>query len=195
MSQIKLIVGLANPGAKYEDTRHNAGEWLVNEIARQHNVSLKDEAKYFGKTAKINTLQGEVRLLVPTTFMNLSGKAVGALANFYRIQPEEILVAHDELDLPPGTVKIKQGGGHGGHNGLKDIIAALGNRNSFYRVRIGIGHPGHKELVAAYVLGKPSPTDKPLIDVAIDEAGRCMALLFKEGIVKATNRLNAFKAA
>lgn len=125
MSQIKLIVGLANPGAKYEETRHNAGEWLVNELARMFNVTLKEEAKYFGKVAKINTPQGEVRLLVPTTFMNLSGKAVSALANFYRIKPEEILVAHDELDLPPGVAKIKQGGGHGGHNGLKDIIANL----------------------------------------------------------------------
>lgn len=194
MSQIKLIVGLANPGTKYEDTRHNAGEWLINEIARQHNVSLKDEAKYFGKVAKINTPNGEVRLLVPTTFMNLSGKAVGALANFYRIKPEEILVAHDELDLPPGVAKIKQGGGHGGHNGLKDIIAALGNSNNFYRVRIGIGHPGNKDQVAAYVLGKPSPTDQPLINAAVDEASRCVDLLFKDGIVKATNRLNGFKA-
>ena len=194
MSQIKLIVGLANPGAKYEETRHNAGEWLINEIARQYNASLKEEPKYFGKVAKINTPQGEVRLLVPTTFMNLSGKAVGALANFYRIKPEEILVAHDELDLPPGVAKIKQGGSHGGHNGLKDIIASLGNSNNFYRIRIGIGHPGHKDQVAGYVLGKPSPTDKPLIDAVIDEASRCVDVLFKEGIVKATNRLNGFKA-
>lgn len=194
MSQIKLIVGLANPGAKYEETRHNAGEWLVNELARMFNVTLKEEAKYFGKVAKINTPQGEVRLLVPTTFMNLSGKAVSALANFYRIKPEEILVAHDELDLPPGVAKIKQGGGYGGHNGLKDIIAALGNSNNFYRVRIGIGHPGHKDLVASYVLGKPSLTDQPLINAAVDEASRCVELLFKEGIVKVTNRLNGFKA-
>ncbi|WGE86919.1 aminoacyl-tRNA hydrolase [Actinobacillus equuli subsp. haemolyticus] len=194
MSQIKLIVGLANPGAKYEDTRHNAGEWLINEIARQFNVSLKEEAKFFGKVAKINVVGGEVRLLVPTTFMNLSGKAVGALANFYRIKPEEILVAHDELDLPPGVAKIKQGGGHGGHNGLKDIIAGLGNSNNFYRVRIGIGHPGSKELVAGYVLGKPSPQDQEKINAAVDEAGRCVDVLFKDGVTKATNRLNGFKA-
>ena len=194
MSQIKLIVGLANPGAKYEDTRHNAGEWLINEIARQFNVSLKEEAKFFGKVAKINAAGGEVRLLVPTTFMNLSGKAVGALANFYRIKPEEILVAHDELDLPPGVAKIKQGGGHGGHNGLKDIIASLGNSNNFYRVRIGIGHPGSKELVAGYVLGKPSPQDQEKINAAVDEAGRCIDVLFKDGVTKATNRLNSFKA-
>ena len=189
-----MIVGLANPGAKYEGTRHNAGEWLVNELARMYNTSLKEEAKYFGKVAKINTAQGEVRLLVPTTFMNLSGKAVGALANFYRIKPEEILVAHDELDLPPGVAKIKQGGGHGGHNGLKDIIASLGNNNNFYRVRIGIGHPGHRDLVAGYVLGKPAPQDQEKIDAAVDEANRCVEVLFKEGIVKATNRLNRFRA-
>ena len=194
MSQIKLIVGLANPGAKYEGTRHNAGEWLVNELARMYNTSLKEEAKYFGKVAKINTAQGEVRLLVPTTFMNLSGKAVGALANFYRIKPEEILVAHDELDLPPGVTKIKQGGGHGGHNGLKDIIASLGNNNNFYRVRIGIGHTGHKDVVASYVLGKPAPQDQEKIDAAVNEASRCVEVLFKEGIVKATNRLNGFRA-
>ena len=194
MSQIKLIVGLANPGAKYEGTRHNAGEWFVNELTRMYNTSLKEEAKYFGKVAKINTAQGEVRLLVPTTFMNLSGKAVGALANFYRIKPEEILVAHDELDLPPGVAKIKQGGGHGGHNGLKDIIASLGNNNNFYRVRIGIGHPGHRDLVAGYVLGKPAPQDQEKINSAVDEASRCVEVLFKEGIVKATNRLNGFRA-
>lgn len=194
MSQIKLIVGLANPGAKYEGTRHNAGEWFVNELTRMYNTSLKEEAKYFGKVAKINTAQGEVRLLVPTTFMNLSGKAVGALANFYRIKPEEILVAHDELDLPPGVAKIKQGGGHGGHNGLKDIIASLGNNNNFYRVRIGIGHPGHRDLVAGYVLGKPAPQDQEKINSAVDEASRCVEVLFKDGIVKATNRLNGFRA-
>ena len=194
MSQIKLIVGLANPGAKYEGTRHNAGEWLVNELARMYNTSLKEEAKYFGKVAKINTAQGEVRLLVPTTFMNLSGKAVGALANFYRIKPEEILVAHDELDLPPGVAKIKQGGGHGGHNGLKDIIASLGNNNNFYRVRIGIGHPGHRDLVAGYVLGKPAPQDQEKINSAVDEASHCVEVLFKDGIMKATNRLNGFRA-
>lgn len=194
MSQIKLIVGLANPGVKYEGTRHNAGEWLINEIARQFNVSLKEEAKFFGKVAKINLASGEIRLLVPTTFMNLSGKSVAALANFYRIKPEEILVAHDELDLPAGVAKIKQGGGHGGHNGLKDIIASLGNSNHFYRVRIGIGHPGSKELVAGYVLGKPSPTDQKLLDSVIDEASRCIDLLLKDGMIKAMNRLNAFKA-
>lgn len=194
MPDIKLIVGLANPGTKYEETRHNAGEWLVNELARMYNVSLKEEAKYFGKVAKIHTAKGEVRLLVPTTFMNLSGKAVGILANFYRIKPEEILVAHDELDLPPGSAKIKKGGGHGGHNGLKDIIAALGNSKEFYRVRIGIGHPGHKDMVATYVLGKPAPQEKELINATVDEASRCVEIWLKDDVTKAMNRLNGFKA-
>lgn len=194
MSQIKLIVGLANPGAKYESTRHNAGEWLINELARSYRVQLSDNSKYFGKTAKISTPQGDVWLLVPTTFMNLSGKAVGALANFFRIKPEEILVAHDELDLPCGVAKIKQGGGHGGHNGLKDIISALGNSNNFYRIRIGIDHPGSKELVAAYVLGKAPAAEQDKMNAAVDEAARCVDIWLKEGVTKATNRLNAFKA-
>ena len=194
MSEIKLIVGLGNPGAKYEGTRHNAGEWLVNELARMYNVSLKDDAKYFGKTAKIATAGGDVWLLVPTTFMNLSGKAVGALANFFRIKPEQIVVAHDELDLPCGVAKIKQGGGHGGHNGLKDIVAALGNNNNFYRIRLGIDHPGSKELVAGYVLSKAAPQEQEKINAAVDEAGRCLEIWFKDGVTKATNRLNGFKA-
>ncbi len=194
MSEIKLIVGLGNPGAKYEGTRHNAGEWLVNELARMYNVSLKDDAKYFGKTAKIATTGGDVWLLVPTTFMNLSGKAVGALANFFRIKPEQIVVAHDELDLPCGVAKIKQGGGHGGHNGLKNIVAALGNNNNFYRIRLGIDHPGSKELVAGYVLSKAAPQDQEKINAAVDEAGRCLEIWFKDGVTKATNRLNSFKA-
>ena len=136
MSEIKLIVGLGNPGDKYADTRHNAGEWLIERLARRFNVTLNAENKFFGKVGKTLMNGKEIRFLVPTTFMNLSGKAVGALANFYRIKPEEILVLHDELDLPPGCVKLKLGGGHGGHNGLKDIVAALGNNNNFYLGRI-----------------------------------------------------------
>ena len=193
MSEIKLIVGLGNPGDKYVDTRHNAGEWLIERLARRFNVSLNPESKFFGKTARTLVNGKEVRLLVPTTFMNLSGKAVGALASFYRIKPEEILVIHDELDLPPGTAKLKQGGGHGGHNGLKDIVAQLGNNNNFYRLRIGIGHPGHRDLVAGYVLNKPSPTDRDALEKVLDEATDCVKMIFKDGMVKATNRLNSFK--
>ena len=193
MSEIKLIVGLGNPGDKYTDTRHNAGEWLIERLARRFNVSLNPESKFFGKTARTLVNGKEVRLLVPTTFMNLSGKAVGPLASFYRIKPEEILVIHDELDLPPGTAKLKQGGGHGGHNGLKDIVAQLGNNNNFYRLRIGIGHPGHRDLVAGYVLNKPSPADRDALEKVLDEATDCIEMIFKDGMVKATNRLNSFK--
>ena len=193
MSEIKLIVGLGNPGDKYTDTRHNAGEWLIERLARRFNVSLNPESKFFGKTARTLVNGKEVRLLVPTTFMNLSGKAVGALASFYRIKPEEILVIHDELDLPPGTAKLKQGGGHGGHNGFKDIVAQLGNNNNFYRLRIGIGHPGHRDLVAGYVLNKPSPADRDALEKVLDEATDCVEIIFKDGMVKATNRLNSFK--
>ncbi|HHV6461906.1 TPA: aminoacyl-tRNA hydrolase [Haemophilus influenzae] len=193
MSEIKLIVGLGNPGEKYADTRHNAGEWLIERLARRFNVSLNPESKFFGKTARTLVNGKEVRLLVPTTFMNLSGKAVGALASFYRIKPEEILVIHDELDLPPGTAKLKQGGGHGGHNGLKDIVAQLGNNNNFYRLRIGIGHPGHRDLVAGYVLNKPSPADRNALEKVLDEATDCVEMIFRDGMIKATNRLNSFK--
>ena len=193
MSEIKLIVGLGNPGDKYTDTRHNAGEWLIERLARRFNVSLNPESKFFGKTARTLVNGKEVRLLVPTTFMNLSGKAVGALASFYRIKPEEILVIHDELDLPPGTAKLKQGGGHGGHNGLKDIVVQLGNNNNFYRLRIGIGHPGHRDLVAGYVLNKPSLADRDALEKVLDEATDCVEIIFKDGMVKATNRLNSFK--
>lgn len=194
MAKIKLIVGLGNPGSKYSDTRHNAGEWLIERLARRFNLNLKDENKFFGKTAIATIAEQDVRLLVPTTFMNLSGKSVGALATFYRILPEEILVIHDELDLPPGSVKLKLGGGHGGHNGLKDIIAQLANSKNFYRLRVGIGHPGDKNLVAAYVLSKPAPQDQQLIDKALDEAESCIEILIKDGIDKAMNRLNGFRA-
>lgn len=193
MSEIKLIVGLGNPGDKYADTRHNAGEWLIERLARRFNISLNPESKFFGKTARTLVNGKEVRLLVPTTFMNLSGKAVGALVSFYRIKPEEILVIHDELDLPPGTAKLKQGGGHGGHNGLKDIVAQLGNNNNFYRLRIGIGHPGHRDLVAGYVLNKPSPADRDALEKVLDEATDCVEMIFKDGMLKVTNRLNSFK--
>ncbi|MCL1088314.1 aminoacyl-tRNA hydrolase [Shewanella profunda] len=194
MSEIKLIVGLANPGTEYAQTRHNAGAWYVQELARICGVTLVPDSKYFGLTARV-VLQGkDVRLLIPTTYMNLSGKAVGALANFFRITPEEILVAHDELDMPPGVAKFKLGGGHGGHNGLKDIIAKLANDKNFYRLRIGIGHPGDKNQVSGYVLGKAPAKEQELIDAAIDEAVRSTEILYKENMAKAMTRLHSFKA-
>lgn len=194
MSQIKLVVGLGNPGSQYEQTRHNAGEWVIERLCRQNNITLTAETKFSGKTARVFVSGKEVRLVVPTTFMNLSGKSVGALASFFRIQPEEILVIHDDLDLLPGIAKLKQGGGHGGHNGLKDIIASLGNNRDFYRLRIGIGHPGDKNLVSNYVLNKPLQTEMKLIDKTVDEAVLSIGILLKDGVAKAMNHLNSFKA-
>jgi PTH1 family peptidyl-tRNA hydrolase len=194
VSKIKLIVGLANPGADYAQTRHNAGAWYVDLLAQRHQQSLKEESKFFGYTARINLNGNDVRLLVPTTFMNLSGKAVQAMANFYRIELDEILVAHDELDLPPGIVKMKLGGGNGGHNGLKDIQSKFANNPNFYRLRIGIGHPGDKNKVVGFVLGKPPMSEQKLIDDAIDEALSCTDILMRDGYEKAINRLHSFKA-
>lgn len=194
MSHIKLIVGLANPGAEYAQTRHNAGAWYVEELARVNNVPLVAESKYFGLAARVTINHRDVRLLIPTTFMNLSGKSVSALANFFRILPEEILVAHDELDMPPGVAKFKLGGGHGGHNGLKDIISSLANDKGFHRLRIGIGHPGDKNRVSGYVLGKAPANEQELITAAIDEAVRATDILYKENMAKAMTRLHSFKA-
>ena len=194
MSKIKLIVGLANPGADYAQTRHNAGAWYVDLLAQRHQQSLKEESKFFGYTARINLNGNDVRLLVPTTFMNLSGKAVQAMANFYRIELDEILVAHDELDLPPGVGKMKLGGGNGGHNGLKDIQSKFSNNPNFYRLRIGIGHPGDKNKVVGFVLGKPPMSEQKLIDDAINEALSCTDILMRDGYEKAINRLHSFKA-
>lgn len=193
MTQIKLIVGLANPGAEYAATRHNAGAWYVDQLAERYNQPLKSESKFFGYTARLQIERQDVRLLVPTTFMNLSGKSVAALASFYQIEPNEILVAHDELDLPPGVAKLKLGGGHGGHNGLRDIISKLGNNPNFHRLRIGIGHPNDKSQVVGFVLGKPPKSEQTLIDNAIDEAIRCTDILLSDGINAAMNRLHAFK--
>jgi len=193
-NNIRLLVGLANPGAEYAKTRHNAGAWVVEELARAHNISLREESKYFGQTGRIQANGHDLRLLIPSTFMNLSGKSVAALANFYQIKPEEILVAHDELDLPPGVAKLKKGGGHGGHNGLRDIISKMGNNKDFYRLRVGIGHPGDKNKVSGFVLGKAPAKEQGNIDAAVDEAVRCMDVLLKNGLNKAQNRLHSFKS-
>lgn len=191
---IKLLVGLANPGLEYQRTRHNAGAWVVEELARVHGSPLKEESKFFGLTGRISLNGGDLRLLIPTTYMNLSGKSIAALANFYQIKPEEIMIAHDELDLPPGVAKFKKGGGHGGHNGLRDTISKLANNKEFYRLRLGIGHPGHKDKVAGYVLGKAPIKEQECIDAAVDEAVRCLDILIKDGLEKAQNRLHTFKA-
>lgn len=170
MSAIKLVVGLGNPGADYQYTRHNAGAWYVEALARQLGVTLTADKKYYGLTGSTTVNGVRTYLLIPTTFMNLSGKATSALANFFRIKPEEMLVAHDELDIAPGDIRLKKDGGHGGHNGLKDIIACHGNNRGFYRLRVGIGHPGDSNLVTPWVLGKPPAGDQQKIDVAIERA-------------------------
>ncbi|BAJ03361.1 aminoacyl-tRNA hydrolase [Shewanella violacea] len=194
MSNIKLIVGLANPGEKYAQTRHNAGAWYVQELARICGATLIADSKYYGLTARVSLHGKDVRLLIPSTFMNLSGKSVGAMANFFRIQAGEILVAHDELDMPPGVAKFKLGGGHGGHNGLKDIISSLGNDKGFHRLRIGIGHPGDRNQVSNYVLGKAPAVEQTQIEPVLDEAVRSTQILFTEDMAKAMNRLHSFKA-
>ena len=161
---LKLIVGLGNPGAQYAHTRHNAGEDFVEALARSFNTTLKPQSKYFGRVGEAVIGTQKVWLLIPETFMNRSGNSVGALAGFYKIAPENILVAYDELDLAPGVAKLKFGGGHGGHNGMRDCIRCLANSRDFYRLRIGIGHPGDASQVTNYVLGRPQTDDKIAIE-------------------------------
>ncbi len=166
---MRLVVGLGNPGKKYERTRHNAGFWWVEQLARTLRATLRDEGKFHGRVAKVGGA-GETWLLLPDTFMNNSGRAVGALATFYKIVPGEILVVHDELDLPPGAAKLKLGGGSSGHNGLKDIAECLGSRD-FWRLRLGVGHPretaASEQEVADYVLHPPRSEEQSAIDDAI----------------------------
>jgi len=169
-THIQLIVGLGNPGGEYERTRHNAGADFVTELAYKAGAQLNADPKYFGLTARLSYEDQDLRLLIPTTYMNRSGQSVGALANFFKIDPAAILVAHDELDLAPGTARFKQGGGHGGHNGLRDIISALGNNQNFPRLRIGIGHPGSAAQVANFVLKRAPLSEQELIDDAIHRA-------------------------
>lgn len=168
MSGIKLFVGLGNPGEKYEATRHNAGFWWVDQLAESSSSKLALDAKFFGITGKLYPL-ADTWLIKPTTFMNASGKAVAALANYYKISPAEILVIHDELDLPPSTAKLKKGGGHGGHNGLRDITSALGTPD-FWRLRIGIGHPGDRNEVVNFVLKPPLKDEQTAISQCINDS-------------------------
>lgn len=166
MESIELIVGLGNPGKDYEDTKHNAGAWWLEELLSQDHQQPKLESKFHGKIAAVKINNLNVRTLLPTTYMNESGRAVAATAKFYRIPPEKVLIVHDDLDLPAGSIKLKRGGGHGGHNGLRDIIPAIGSKE-FARLRIGIGHPGNKNQVTNYVLKPPSKEDKASIMHAI----------------------------
>jgi len=194
MSQIKLIVGLGNPGPVYEQHRHNVGVWFIEALARQYNAVLRPEIKLRARTAVVSIDQNEYRLLVPMTYMNESGFSVGATAQFYKIPVKSILVIHDELDLAPGTVRIKQGGGHAGHNGLRHIIQIIGD-SDFFRIRIGIGHPGDRDKVSDYVLSRPNQQDLHSITSTIEETiNRLSTLLAPEYRAKAIEQLHIFKA-
>ena len=189
MASIRLIVGLGNPGPDYAATRHNAGFWLVDLLARQHSATLRAEGKFFSLYARA----GETHLLEPQTFMNVSGKSVAALARFFKIQPDEILVAHDEMDIAPGEAKLKKGGSHAGHNGLRDIHAQLGS-DQYWRLRVGIGHPGHKGEVSSWVLKKPPQDQWHLIHDSIDHSLKSWPQLVAGDMDKATLQIHTIKA-
>jgi peptidyl-tRNA hydrolase, PTH1 family len=187
---IRLLVGLGNPGPEYEATRHNAGFWWIDEVARKLNTHLAPERAYHGLVARMNRPEGPVWLLEPMTFMNLSGKSVAALARFFKIEPHEILVAHDELDLPPGQAKMKQGGGHAGHNGLRDIHAQLGSAD-YLRLRLGIGHPGVKAEVVNYVLRRPAAEHREAIEKAIEQSLGALDFILAGDMERAMMKLHA----
>ena len=193
MSSIQLIVGLANPGKEYADTRHNAGGWLIEEIARQANVSLKVETKYHGLYALARLQQHRFHLLIPTTFMNHSGQAVHACLHYHKMSAKSVLIAHDDIDLPVGSIKLKFDGGDGGHNGLKDIIRHL-NTKQFYRLRIGVGHPGNSKDVIDYVLHAPSKSDRQKIEQASLQVHEILPLLLVGEIQKAMQKLHTESA-
>jgi PTH1 family peptidyl-tRNA hydrolase len=194
VTAIQLIVGLGNPGAEYEHTRHNAGALFVEALARREGVYLSLDKKYHGLTGKFSHRGRDIRLLIPTTYMNRSGQAVAALANFFRIPAEAILVAHDELDMPPGIAKLKLGGGHGGHNGLRDIIAQFGNQKNFHRLRLGIGHPGDKSLVSNFVLGRAPRSEQDKLDASIGFALDVVGEILDGDWTKAMQKLHSQKA-
>jgi PTH1 family peptidyl-tRNA hydrolase len=191
MSEIKLLVGLGNPGEKYESTRHNAGFWWIDQLATQSNSKLALDAKFFGISGKLNPTS-DTWLIKPTTFMNASGKSVAAIANYYKILPTQILVIHDELDLPPSTAKLKKGGGNGGHNGLKDISAALGTPD-FWRLRIGIGHPGDRNEVVNFVLKAPLKDEQSAINQCIDDSMQIVPAILNGDFESAMLKLHTKK--
>ena len=191
IDSIKLLVGLGNPGDKYEATRHNAGFWWIDQVAASTKSKLVLNSKLFGVVGKLKA-SNDVWLLKPTTFMNASGKAVAALANYYKITPAQILVVHDELDLPPETAKLKKGGGHGGHNGLKDITAALGTPD-FWRLRLGIGHPGDRNEVINFVLKAPLKDELTAINRCIDDSVNILPQLLSGDFENAMLKLHTKK--
>lgn len=187
---MRLVVGLGNPGPEYAATRHNAGYWFVERLASQAGVGLRGESRFHGSVGRLPAGGEDCWLLLPQTFMNASGRSVGAFARFYRIAPEDLMVVHDELDLPPGTPRLKKGGGVAGHNGLKDIAAHLGSRD-FWRLRLGIGHPGIKAEVADYVLRKPPAEEREAIVQASARSLEALDLLLAGEMLRATNVVHA----
>lgn len=186
---LRLIVGLGNPGPEHQATRHNAGFWFVDVLARRHGGEFRDYRKYSGETARVSIGAEEIVLLKPTTYMNRSGLSIRQLSEFYKIAADDILVAHDELDLTVGSVRLKHGGGHGGHNGLRDTIAHIGE--SFWRLRLGIGHPGNKTDVIDYVLTRAPRSEEDLIMEAVNLAADCIPLLLEQGAERAMTKLHS----
>ncbi len=186
---IALLVGLGNPGTRYEDTRHNAGFWFLDAVASSYNIQFRSESRFSGEVARLQHSGFDCWLLKPTTFMNRSGQAISALAHFYKINPVNILVAHDELDLSVGTVRLKKGGGHGGHNGLRDTINKL-STSDFMRLRLGIDHPGHRDAVTGHVLNAPQASERTAIDEAIGLSVRALPLILNGDYDKAMQQLH-----
>ncbi len=186
---LRIIVGLGNPGPEHQVTRHNAGFWFVDVLARRHGGEFRDYRKFSGETAKITVAGQELTLLKPTTYMNRSGLSIRQISDFFKIEPEHILVAHDELDLPAGTVKLKHGGGHGGHNGLRDTITHIGE--NFWRLRIGIGHPGNKAEVLDYVLNRAPRIEEEMILDSVNYAADCLPLMLEQGAERAMTKLHS----
>ena len=186
---LRIIVGLGNPGPEHQVTRHNAGFWFVDLLARRHGAEFRDYRKYSGEVARVNISGQDLVLLKPTTYMNRSGLAVRQLCDFYKVAADKVLVAHDELDLPVGTVRLKNGGGHGGHNGLRDTIAHVGE--NFWRLRLGIGHPGNRTEVIDYVLTRAPRAEEDLILEAVSTAADCVPLLLEQGAERAMTRLHS----
>jgi PTH1 family peptidyl-tRNA hydrolase len=185
---LKLIVGLGNPGADYVRTRHNAGFWWVDALAAQQRASWRRQGRDQAELARISVEGSELWLLKPTTFMNQSGAPVQAIAHFHRLPPAAVLVVHDDIDLPPGVVRFKEGGGHGGHNGVRDVMARIGA--DFMRLRIGVGHPGHRDLVIDAVLDRPTAAEAQLIDEAMARALAIVPVLIRDGVQQAMNTLH-----
>ena len=194
MTAVQLIVGLGNPGPEYEQTRHNAGALFVERLADRERVSLSLDKKYFGLVGKFSHQGRDVRLLIPTTYMNRSGQSVAALAGFFRIRSKPSWWPMTNSTCPPAPPSSRRGGGHGGHNGLRDIIAQLGNQNGFHRLRLGIGHPGHSSLVSGFVLGRAPRSEQDLLDASIDSALGVLPEMLAGDWTRAMQKLHSPKA-